>query len=172
MKQNRSHSRKQQRKGSPKGLVVIRKTPATDRRRVGADVFVAMPFTAGLRDCWTFGVRLAAHSAGLSCMRLDQQAFTGDIPARIKQRIECAALVIADLTGSNPNVFLEVGYAWGVRRPTILVRRKSKAPLPFDVRTQKCIFYQDVTDLNEQLTKELRGVLAGRRSKSRTRSAA
>jgi len=32
---------------------------------------------------------------------------------QVKKEIESATLVIADITGSNPNVYLKVGYAWG-----------------------------------------------------------
>ena len=69
-------------------------------------------------------------------------------------------MVIADLTGCNPNVFLEVGYAWGKGRPTILLFRKTKKgrigeKLPFDVGGQQCILYEDATHLQEQLAIEL-----------------
>jgi nucleoside 2-deoxyribosyltransferase len=99
-----------------------------------------------------------------SCERLDQEAFTGDVVAQIKERIEKASLVIADLTGHNPNVFLEVGYAWGRGRPTVLLLRRSNNPkkpdiLPFGVSTQRCIFHEDATDLEEQLLRELRLLL-------------
>ncbi len=42
--------------------------------------------------------------------------------------------MIAVLTGANPNVYLEVGYAWGKgRRPTILVTDDAEDPR-FDVQ--------------------------------------
>ena len=57
----------------------------------------------------------------------------GHILDRIKLRIETATLVIADLTGANANVYLEVGYAWGKNRPTLLLAKVGDE-LKFDVR--------------------------------------
>lgn len=74
-------------------------------------VFVAMPFAKEMRDIWEFGIYRTVRNAGLVCERIDEQAFTGDILEQMKRRIETADLIIADLTGANPNVFLEVGYA-------------------------------------------------------------
>ena len=124
-------------------------------------VFVAMPFSKELRDVWTFGIQQPVRSAGLLCERLDNEAFTGDILSQIKERIEKADLVIADVTGANPNVFLEIGYAWGKSRPTLLLCRKparwraDQQHLPFDVSGHKCILYEDATHLCEQLEREL-----------------
>ena len=70
-----------------------------------------------MRDVWTFGIQQPVRDLGLLCERLDQEAFTGDILSRIRSGIAQALLVIADLTGCNPNVFLEVGYAWGKISP-------------------------------------------------------
>jgi len=81
-------------------------------------------------------------------------AFMGDILARIKSRIEAASLVVADLTGSNPNVYLEVGYAWGKDRPTLLLSKKGDE-LKFDVRGQRCIEYTNITDLERKLKADL-----------------
>jgi len=49
----------------------------------------------------------------------------------VKKRIPSAALVVADLSTANPNVYLEVGHAWGCGKPTILTVRQTE-DLKFD----------------------------------------
>jgi hypothetical protein len=78
---------------------------------------------------------------------------------RLKERISSAALVVADLTDAKPNVFLEVGFAWGRDVPTVLLC-KDGTPLEFDVQGQRCLFYKSIRDLERQLTDELKGLLA------------
>lgn len=117
-------------------------------------VFVAMPFSKPMQDVYIFGIQGPANAAGYLCERVDMTTFTGDILARIKSRIDTAALVIADLTGGNPNVYLEVGYAWGRNRHTLLLAREGD-DLKFDVRGQRCIHYESIADLAEKLAKDL-----------------
>ena len=66
-----------------------------------AHVFVAMPFSSEFEDTYVFGIQGPVNAAGFLCERIDMAVFTGDILNRIKERIETAALVIADLTGAN-----------------------------------------------------------------------
>jgi hypothetical protein len=117
-------------------------------------IFVAMPFTEEMEDVYIFGIQSPVNAAGYLCERVDMATFTGDILARIRQRIETAELVIADLTGGNPNVYLEVGYAWGKERPTLLLTRKLDE-LCFDVKGHRCIIYRSIADLARQLTADL-----------------
>jgi hypothetical protein len=124
--------------------------PAEDRPHA----FVAMPFGKDTDDVFYYGIQGPVHAAGLLCERVDQAAFTGDIVERIKQRIATATVVIAELTAANPNVYLEVGYAWGRNRPTILLVRDLDQ-LRFDVRGHRCLIYERIRDLEEQLTREL-----------------
>lgn len=136
----------------------LRVTPASTVEK--AKIFVAIPFSTEMRDIWTFGIQQPIRNLGLVCERLDEESFLGDILTQITRRIESASIVIADLTGCNPNVFLEVGYAWGKGRPTILLFRtpkkgRNEQKLPFDVGGQRCIFYEDATHLHEQLAGEL-----------------
>ncbi len=119
-------------------------------------VFVAMPFRKDMDDVFYYGIQGPIHAAGFLCERVDQDAFTGDILDRVKKRIETASLVIAELSGSNPNVYLEVGYAWGKGRPTILLVKDAKE-LRFDVQGQRCLAYERIKDLEELLTMELKG---------------
>jgi hypothetical protein len=116
--------------------------------------FVAMPFAQELEDTYHYGILGPVKAAGMLCERVDQAAFDGPIIQRIKERIETAKVVIADLSMANPNVYLEVGYAWGRGRPTVLLVRDLKE-LRFDVASYRCIIYKSIRDLETLLTREL-----------------
>lgn len=131
---------------------------SSDRRR---HVFVAIPFADAFTDAYELGIRPAVEEAGMLCGRMDQEFFTGDIVATMTERIRRAEIVIADLSTSNPNVYLEVGYAWAAGRPTILVCHDDTAP-QFDVRGHRHLRYGTVFRLRELLRAEMAGLrLAG-----------
>jgi hypothetical protein len=129
-------------------------------RSVGYDspnkphVFVAMPFAEEMDDVFHYGIQGAVNAAGFLCERADLSTFTGDVIDWVKRRIASAALVVADLSDANPNVYLEVGYAWGCGRPTVLVVRDT-AQLKFDVRGQRCLPYKKIRELEASLRTEL-----------------
>jgi hypothetical protein len=136
-------------------------TDVRDRlRSVGYDsqskphVFVAMPFAEEMDDVFHYGIHGAANAAGFLCERADLSSFTGDVIEWVKTRIASASLVVADLSDANPNVYLEVGYAWGCGRPTVLVV-KDTSQLKFDVRGQRCLVYKRIKDLEVSLRSEL-----------------
>ncbi len=120
-------------------------------------VFVAMPFSDEMIDVFYYGIQSPVNQAGFLCERMDVESFTGDILQRIKSRIESAAYVVAEITHPNPNVFLEIGYAWGCGRPTILIT-KDADQVPFDVRGQRCLVYKTIRDLDRILSNELKGL--------------
>jgi hypothetical protein len=145
------------------GSVTVRRgaEPGQDRQSAGKaseakpHVFVAMPFTPEFEDVYYYGIERPVKDAGYLCERIDLTSFSGDVVNQIKQRIDTAALVIADLSAANPNVYLEVGYAWGRARPTVLLVRAAEE-LKFDVKTQRCLVYgKSIKKLEESLTKEL-----------------
>lgn len=117
-------------------------------------VFVAMPFSTHLDDIFHYGIQAPVHNAGYLCERMDHSAFTGGIVEAIKKSIDTSAVVIAEISEPNPNVFLEVGYAWGRNRPTILLSA-TVDDLPFDVRGQKCLQYKGIKHLEDLLKHEL-----------------
>lgn len=105
-------------------------------------------------DVFYYGIQQPVRAVGFLCERVDQEAFLGDILDRVKQKIETAAVVIAELTGANPNVYLEIGYAWGKGVPALLLLKDGQE-LRFDVRGQRCLKYERIRDLEESLAKEL-----------------
>jgi len=113
-------------------------------------VFVAMPFRPEMDDTYDFGIFRPANECGYLCERADRELFTDDVVHWIKDRITNADLIIADVTGANPNVYLEVGYAWGLGRPTMLIGR-SADELKFDLKTQRWFVYKSIKDLEQQV---------------------
>jgi hypothetical protein len=127
----------------------------TDKRTA----FVAMPFTEEFEDVWEFGIYAPIRRCGYACEKVDVSAFAGDIVARIQEGIRDAHFVVADLTHEKPNVYLEVGYAWGLQKPVILLAREGQK-LHFDLSHHKCIFYKTIGKLAadlERLVEELYG---------------
>jgi hypothetical protein len=122
-------------------------------------VFVAMPFAESMDDVFHYGIQGAVKAAGFLCERADLTSFVGDVMEWVKQRISNATFVIADLTTANPNVYLEVGYAWGCGRPTILLVSDT-VELKFDVKGQRCLVYKSIKQLEEILGKELQSIAA------------
>jgi hypothetical protein len=141
-----------------------RASPSRRMYSVGYDsasrrhAFVAMPFADSFQDVFYYGIAPPVRSLGLLCERMDQIRFAGDIIDRMKERIASSAVVIADLSESNPNVYLEVGYAWGLRIPCILLCNR-QTDLKFDVRGQRCLFYGSIRELEDCLKSELSALL-------------
>lgn len=122
-------------------------------------IFVAMPFADSMDDVFHYGIQGAVKSAGFLCERADLTSFIGDVMEWVKQRICSATFVVADLSTANPNVYLEVGYAWGCGRPTVLLVRDT-ADLKFDVKGQRCLVYKSIKQLEEILGRELEALAA------------
>lgn len=80
---------------------------------------------------------------------------TRQIIERIIERIIESPLVIADLTGHNPNVFYELALRHAIRKPLVQVIQKGEL-LPFDIITTRVIHvdYPD-PDGMEEAKKEL-----------------
>ncbi|MGI5229978.1 hypothetical protein [Actinoallomurus sp. CA-142502] len=154
------------RTGRPGSAVTIAGDDYRRLRSAGYDAdtkehaFVAMPFADSFEDVFHYGIVPPIRGAGLICERVDELSFTGDVVQRLKERIDAARIVVADLTNANPNVYLEVGYAWGRGVPTVLVCHQN-TPLPFDVHGQRCLFYRSIRDLEQRLTREIGELLSG-----------
>jgi hypothetical protein len=123
--------------------------------------FVAMPFAPEFEDIFHYGLQTPIHRAGLLCERVDAAVFEGLIIQRILSRIASARVVVAELTGANPNVYLEVGYAWALKVPTVLVA-KHPDELRFDVKGHRCLMYGgSIRELEKLVSAELRALGLG-----------
>lgn len=91
-------------------------------------------------------IKPVCENCGFDAERVDQLCDADSITQTIVNKLESADLVIADMTGHNPNVFYEMGYRARTKKPMIHLKRKGDS-LPFDVNTIRTLEY-DLTDLD------------------------
>jgi hypothetical protein len=83
---------------------------------------------------------------GYTAVRADQIAKVGLITSQIINSIIDSPLAIADLTGSNPNVFYELAIRHAIRKPYIQLISKGEK-IPFDIGAVRTIEF-DIADLD------------------------
>lgn len=133
-------------------------TPINDEQ-----IAVMMPFNSAYPtptdDPVYKAVKEAADTIGYDCKRVDEIRTPTDITQDILTLIEGSAIIIADLSGANPNVYYEMGLAHARGRIVIPISR-DKGNLPFDNSYIRTIFYNNdkygLIGLTEELTKALR----------------
>lgn len=127
-------------------------SPPQETKRIA---FVAMPFSEAFEDVYQFGIYQTVRKCGLVCEKVDESLYAGSIVERIMDGIRNCEFVIADLTEERPNVYLEVGFAWGLNKPVVLIAREGQR-LHFDLSHHKCLFYSTIGKLADQLEKVIR----------------
>lgn len=117
--------------------------------------FVLMPFSSEFEDIYKFGIKEPAAELGIVAERVDEQIYSEGILERIYRQIDLADIIIADMTGQNPNVFYEVGYAHAKGKLCIHLTNGSD-DIPFDLKHKRHIVYEgSINRLKERLIEEL-----------------
>ncbi|EIV8497302.1 nucleoside 2-deoxyribosyltransferase [Vibrio vulnificus] len=116
-------------------------------------VFVLTPFHSKFDGVYD-EIKNVCDKADIRCIRGDEQNFKGDIFSHVLKNIVQAKVVIANLSGRNPNVLYELGIAHALDKTTILVSNMLDE-LPADIKSKRIVVYKDVGDLEERLPVEL-----------------
>jgi hypothetical protein len=125
--------------------------------------FVIMPFSPLFKTHYERVIRPAIEESGLRCIRGDEIYSKPRIMDDIWKSIRSARLVVAELTGKNPNVFYEVGLAQAIGKPVIILTR-NEDDVPFDLKALRYLYY-NVDDpfwgenLNLQLQEMIKSAL-------------
>lgn len=110
----------------------------------GKQIAVMMPFNknypTATDDPVYRAVKAAATQLGYDCKRVDEIPTPTDITQDILKLIEGSKVIIADLSGANPNVYYEMGLAHARGRIVIPISR-DRENLPFDNSHIRTIFY-------------------------------
>lgn len=104
-------------------------------------------------------VQPACRAVGLDPVRADQIAATGEITEQVFRRLKDDEVVIADVSGGNPNVMYELGLRH--TRPLLTVQIGEYGQLPFDVSAIRTI----------QFSRSERGLIDARKELERALSA-
>jgi hypothetical protein len=122
--------------------------------------FVLMPFSSSFDDVYRLGIKEPAAALGIRAERVDEQIYAEGILERVYRQIDAADIIIADMSGQNPNVFYEVGYAHAKDKLCILLTSNAD-DIPFDLKHRRHIVYdRSIQALREQLTKDLAWALS------------
>lgn len=113
---------------------------AKDEAREQDVCFVISPF-GGWHDQYHSEIFCSAiKAAGLEPARADDLFRSSNIVHDIWHLVTTSRVLLADLTGKNPNVFYELGLAHAARKPVLLVTQ-SMEDVPFDLRALRVISY-------------------------------
>jgi hypothetical protein len=130
--------------------------------------FVIMPFHDPFNEYYTEIILPAGQKAGFMVQRADDIMGPGAFMQDVVNRMRDATVVLAELTGRNPNVFYELGlaHAWG--KPVIMITQNKK-DVPADLLGLKWISYRTISPtwankLTNELVKALNAVNKGDRN--------
>ncbi|MFX0077225.1 MAG: hypothetical protein ACFE96_17410 [Candidatus Hermodarchaeota archaeon] len=104
-------------------------------------VFVLMPFSEAFNSIYAKGIKRAFEElkADWHVIRADEDLTLPENICKVCKSIQEAGVIVADLTDRNPNVFFELGLAFGLEKRYILLSQDYD--LPFDMRTFNVIVY-------------------------------
>lgn len=121
-------------------------------------VAVMMPFDRKYDETYKT-LKEASSEVGMDCVCVDDIWENNSIMQDIASLICRAQVVVADLTGKNPNVFYETGIAHTLGREVILITQNPE-DVPFDLRHLRNIKYlaneQGLMELKANVIKRLK----------------
>lgn len=124
--------------------------------------FVIQAFDQGKYDRrYLETIKPALLKAGVDPQRADEILGLNPVVEKIEKAIESAAICIAEVSEDNPNVWLELGYALALNRPTVILCDKAvRARLPFDIQHRPIVLYRTDSrsgfdELEREITKQV-----------------
>ncbi len=91
-------------------------------------------------------LRPVLEPLGFEVGRADHMAQPSSITSLVIENVINSTLVVADLTGRNPNVYYELALRHAVQKPYIQVIDSRESSLPFDIKDESTVSF-DITDL-------------------------
>lgn len=109
------------------------------------NAFVIMPFNDPTSNqCYGYCTKPICEKLGLEVKRADEIFSVNPILDDIVNAIKDASIIIADISGKNPNVFYELGISHILKRNnTIMITHDDFKNIPFDIAHFRIIKYSD-----------------------------
>jgi len=115
--------------------------------------FVLMPPTDLGQRAYEHIIKKVVADSGLACLDAQSVFSTKHVMDEIWEQLNRACIIIADLSGKDPDVFYLTGMSHGLEKKVILLAR-SEEDIPFDLRGPSHVFYSDQTIQKEKETRE------------------
>lgn len=115
--------------------------------------FVLMPFSEKWSGRIWNNLSKTITDFGMKCLRADD-LYGNNIMQDIWKNINESRIILADITGKNPNVLYELGLAHTIDKDVIILSQ-SVDDIPFDLRSLRHVIYQDNSDGYELLDKKI-----------------
>lgn len=112
-------------------------------------IFVLTPFNKKYENQYSV-IKNLVTNLGFKCSKGDDSNLSSNILAHITEQIARSRLVIANISGRNPNVFYELGLAHALGKPVIIVS-ESLSDIPFDINSSRILAFDDEKDLETKL---------------------
>lgn len=115
------------------GFDIVKKTKEEKVNKVDSkSIFVLMPFEEQFQTIYYNAIKPVVEALGYSVSKADEDLRTGTIIEQIQDSIRDSLLIIADVSGKNPNVFYELGFAHGLNREVLIITQ-NEDDIPFDI---------------------------------------
>src|SRR5262249_15377307 len=121
-------------------LQKVNEAVSNAEHRLQSFVFVLMPFAEKYVTIYQHIIKESIESEEIPCIRADDFFEPRRIMDDVKRCIQEARLIVADLSGRNPNVFYEVGMAHSIGQ-TVLLLSQSIADVPPKLSNMRNILY-------------------------------
>lgn len=110
-------------------------------------------------------IKPVCEKLGFNAIAAHEINETGSITNQVIKYLINSPLVIANLTELNPNVMYELAVRHAVRQPVVCLAEIG-TKLPFDITTERTLFYTDdmygAIDITNELTKKIESALEER----------
>lgn len=91
-------------------------------------------------EVFSYLIAPVCEELGYKPVRVDQVDAVDNINETIINYLKTAPMVVADMTGHNPNAFYELGFRQAKELPLVPIIQAGNG-LPFDVISQRTVFY-------------------------------
>jgi hypothetical protein len=126
-------------------------SPNAGRETVKPYAFVLLPHEQELEDIFYYGIQRPVHAMGLLCERSGENEKPSQDLHGMMNRIGLARAFICDVSETDPELYLQLGYALGKGIPTALISRKENPDIA------EAIPYQKIWELEERISQWLKG---------------
>lgn len=106
-------------------------------------------------EVFSYLIAPVCEELGYKPVRVDQVDAVDNINETIINYLKTTPMVVADMTGHNPNAFYELGFRQALELPLVPIIQTGNK-LPFDVISQRTVFYNLSVGKIEQSKRELK----------------